>query len=121
VRPLVIVTGGRDFQDERLVFLVLEYLNPEKVIQGGAAGADALARAWAAKLGGVPCETFEADWATHGKAAGPIRNREMLFRYPYAVVVAFPGGRGTEDCVKQARERNHIVLRVEPPAIKGAV
>ncbi len=46
---------------------------------------------------------FKADWDTHGKAAGPIRNREMLDRRP-DLLLAFWNGRspGTKDCINQA-------------------
>lgn len=44
----------------------------------------------------------EADWQTHGKAAGPIRNGAMLAKHAPDGVVAFPGHNGTADCVRQA-------------------
>ncbi len=45
--------------------------------EGGARGADRLARVWA-QLGGIEVETHPAQWERDGKAAGPIRNRAML-------------------------------------------
>jgi hypothetical protein len=45
-----------------------------------------------------------ADWNTHGRAAGPIRNQRMLDEVKPELVVAFPGGRGTADMVRRARE-----------------
>lgn len=107
----VIVTGGRDYEDYNMVADVLEFLNPEIVIQGGASGADKLADEWASEFS--KSITVEADWKTHGKAAGPIRNKQMLDSHPDAVVVAFPGGKGTENCVSLAKSKNMIILRVE--------
>ena len=91
---------------------VLKILKPSLIVQGGAKGADELARLYAEHYL-VNYKTFEADWCLHGKAAGPIRNKEMLLAHSDAVVVAFPGGKGTENCVKTAVELNMIVLRVE--------
>jgi len=107
----VVVCGGRDYDNRDLVFLVLAVLQPQVVIEGGASGADALARAWTKEVGNRLI-TIEADWETHGKAAGPIRNGWMLDRAP-DLVLAFPGGKGTENCIAQARARGIPVLRVE--------
>jgi len=108
----IIVTGGRNYDDSPMMCDVLNFLAPSRVIQGGAPGADTLAVFWC-EAEDVEHKTYIADWATHGRAAGPIRNKEMLDAHPEAVVVAFPGGRGTEDCVRQAQSRNMIILRVE--------
>lgn len=107
----VIITGGRDYDDWTMVQDVLNFIKPDLVVQGGAEGADKLAKEWA-QLNNVECKTYEADWNKFGKGAGPIRNRIMLMEHPKAVVVAFPGGRGTANCVRQAYERNMIILQV---------
>ena len=101
----VLVCGGRNFNNADLVSKTLEALGqkPCTIIQGGASGADQLAKQWAA-FNRIHCITFYANWAVHGKAAGPIRNREMLNEGKPDLVVAFEGGRGTANMVKQARE-----------------
>lgn len=66
------------------------------LIHGAAAGADMHAGAWA-KRRGVPVESYPADWTAYGRAAGPIRNRQMLAQGKPHLVVAFPGGNGTEN------------------------
>lgn len=111
IRP-IIVTGGRKYDDYVMVQEVLDFLNPDLIIQGGATGADGLARIWADETG-TQVVTLDADWEKHGKVAGPIRNKEMILANPDAIVVAFPGGKGTENCVKTAVGLNRIVLRVE--------
>jgi hypothetical protein len=110
----VIVTGGRDFHDEAFLLraladLELKYGDVELIVQGGATGADYYARVIAEELG-INLVTMMADWATHGRAAGPIRNRQMLESYPDAVVLAMPGGRGTDNCVRQALQRGMRVV-----------
>ena len=51
---------------------------------------------------GLKLKVFPADWNKHGRAAGPIRNRDMA---EYAdCLVAFEGGRGTQNMIKTAKE-----------------
>lgn len=100
----VLVCGGRDFIDGAAVKSALDALpeGPLTIIEGGASGADNFARLWA-EFRGVPCETYRADWSAHGRAAGPIRNKQMLDEGKPDLVIAFPGGRGTANMIKQAR------------------
>lgn len=113
----VLVCGGRDYSGGKAYWHVGEVLSEihdatpiTAIIEGGARGADACARGWAAEEG-VKCVTVPADWATHGKAAGPIRNRRMLTDFAPDLVVAFPGGRGTADMVRQAEAAGVPVKR----------
>ena len=114
----VLVTGGRDYQDSRRVYAVLDKLHAEagidRLIEGGANGADRLAREWAENVGGVPVDTFEADWEHHGKFAGPMRNARMLAEGRPDLVIAFPGGRGTADMVRKARREGVKVVEIMP-------
>lgn len=100
----VLVCGGRDFNDKEAVFRALDKLHSTGrvvlVIHGAAPGADSLAAQWAQEHG-IRCTACPADWKTHGKRAGPLRNSHMLTLKPDGVV-AFPGGRGTMDMIKQA-------------------
>lgn len=105
--------GGRDFTDWQRAEDVFSDTDITHVVQGGARGADALARRWCAEHD-VPCVTIEADWATHGRAAGPLRNQRMLDEYDFDQVIAFPGGRGTEDMVLRAMRKRLNVWVVSP-------
>lgn len=108
----VIVTGGRNYDDIQKVFEVLDDEAPEKVIQGGAKGADDIAAQWCMERG-VECQTYNADWATYGRAAGPIRNKQMLEENKKAKVLVFPGGAGTANCVKIAKELGMTVKEIK--------
>lgn len=102
----VLVCGGRCFDDEGLVETTLNDLGVTHIIEGGATGADMLACKWArANLGGGSehISQFKARWDAYGKAAGPIRNQEMLDKGKPDLVVAFAGGRGTADMVRRAK------------------
>lgn len=111
----VVVTGGREYSDARRVNECLDWLhaavNITLLVQGGAQGADALAARWARDH--LPKErsvTVEAEWTRYGKSAGMRRNQEMLQRHKPHLVFAFPGGRGTANCVFEAEARRIPVL-----------
>lgn len=112
----VLVCGGRDFMDQARAFAVLDHYHAESggfsvIIRGAARGADTLAGEWAVSRG-VPVLAFPADWDAHGRAAGHIRNAEMIGEGKPTVVIAFPGGRGTANMVMQARHSHIPVLQV---------
>lgn len=102
----MLVCGGRDFGDfsylEHTLNKCRTWWNITTVITGGAKGADTLAERWAMRnqLELIVCL---ADWTKYGKAAGMIRNKEMLQHAP-DVVVAFPGGAGTENMIRISRQ-----------------
>jgi YspA, cpYpsA-related SLOG family len=104
-----LVCGGRDFHGRGWIIRVLDTINPDVVIQGGAFGADLIAKEWALSRFKA-CWTFQADWDNYGKAAGPIRNKQMLEWGQPNVVLAFPGGRGTANMVKLAKAAGIDVL-----------
>lgn len=88
-----------------------KYRKDLEIATGGAPGADRLAQRWAEEKKLVPV-IYVAEWGRLGKAAGPIRNRRMLDEFKPDLVVAFPGGTGTEGCVNEARARKIPVVRV---------
>lgn len=104
----VCVTGGRHFNNREVVFSVLDKMFKEYphiiLISGAATGADSLAIDWYNEVKSKPTtapdkanlylEKFPANWKKHGKAAGPIRNKEMLDS-GIDLLIAFPGGKGT--------------------------
>lgn len=103
---LVLVTGSRNWQDFNAIFdrLAAEPAHTI-VLQGGASGADTMAKKAAFALGFMPL-TLDANWATYKLAAGPIRNRAMLDLKPTKVLAFCRNhSKGTMDCVNEARMR----------------
>jgi len=47
-----------------------------EIVSGGAEGVDSEAVHFAGHMH-VPFKLFKADWDSHGKSAGPIRNKKM--------------------------------------------
>lgn len=112
----ILVCGGREYSDGQRVLLALSSVKEKRglscVIHGGASGADRLAGIAAVHLG-VDVEVFWADWKTYGKRAGPLRNQRMLLEGKPDGVIAFPGGRGTEDMVRRAEKAGITVWRIK--------
>jgi hypothetical protein len=75
-----IIAGCRDFNDYHALVQKLDHFRKEhevtEVVSGCASGADACGEAYA-KAYDIPIKLFPANWNKHGRAAGPIRNREM--------------------------------------------
>ncbi len=118
---VVLVTGGRTYQDRQAVFSALDELHHEApivlIIHGAARGADLFSEAWA-KDREVDYRGCPARWKKHGKAAGPLRNRRMALamnnyqlRGEEVLCVAFPGGVGTANMVKLCEEQGVPVVR----------
>lgn len=107
----VIVCGGRDYGDAEAVERALSALPITEVAEGGARGADRLAREYALRRG-IRVRTYPANWSRFGKAAGPWRNEAMLRGFKPDAVVAFPGGRGTADMTRRATEAGVRVIVV---------
>jgi hypothetical protein len=112
----VLVCDGRDFSNLELLYQELDQIHTNTpitcIIEGGARGADYLAARWSAKNDLPNHARFCADWALHGKAAGPIRNQQMLDEGKPDLVVAFPGGRGTADMVRRGKAAGVKVIEV---------
>lgn len=113
----VLVCGGRDFRDFEFLSKTLNAVIAGKeidvVLHGGARGADTMADNWARRLG-LRVKVFPAAWKQYGNAAGPKRNQEMLDYGKPDLVVAFPGGKGTANMVKQARNAGVEVIEAAP-------
>lgn len=100
------------FIEEKLVDLSVNKRDELLIIQGEAKGVDYCAKSWA-KLYGIPCAGYKADWEKYGKSAGFIRNKQMLNEGKPDLVVAFPGGKGTKMMVELAKKAGVKVIEYE--------
>lgn len=109
----VLICGGRFFSDKDLFNLHMADFykknNISEIIQGGARGADYLAKRWG-EIANIPIKEFLPDWETHGKKAGILRNQQMLDEGKPEIVLAFPGGSGTADMVRRAKKAGITVV-----------
>jgi hypothetical protein len=119
-----LICGGRDFADQgmfddAMYELTRRFGMPEKVIHGAQRGADTMGEHFVRRHG-LTVRRFRADWRHHGKAAGPIRNQQMIDDGKPKLVIAFPGGNGTADMVAKARKAGIDVAEIKPTAKSSA-
>lgn len=106
----VCFTGGRDFCNGFLFSVTMHNvimtlhnapgdLSLRSAIVGGAPGADTMGERWARRQGLI-VRKLPARWKAMGKAAGVMRNGDMVEALQSTrggFVIGFPGGPGTAD------------------------
>lgn len=112
----VLVCGGRNFGyipteekykhrdfdlTNRAIDAVKEF-SPTVIIEGNATGGDEIG-VLTSEVMDIPLKTFPASWSEYGFSAGPMRNKQMLEEGKPDIVVAFPGGKGTEHMKRISR------------------
>ena len=121
----ILICGDRNYKDW---VKVQEYLNTISrttvIIHGGARGADSLAGNLATSLK-MKVIKFPADWDKYGKAAGVLRNQQMLDEgYPDLVVYFHKDlekSRGTKDMVTKAVNNNIKTINGETGESYGTI
>jgi len=111
----LIVAGGRDFVDYRLLSNALNeiastvYQNEAiSIVSGMARGADSLGNRFAHEHK-VKLYEFPADWNTHAKSAGFIRNKQMG-NFADGLLAFWDGkSRGTAQMIEYMRSLNKPV------------
>jgi hypothetical protein len=109
----ILVTGDRNYKDTKTIELTFNLLSkiciPTETtfIHGACKGADLLAAAEAEKrnykIAGEEGKGFPAEWNKYGRAAGPIRNKEMVDMSPNIIIIFHDNlkeSKGTKNCVK---------------------
>ena len=113
----VLITGSRTWDNIDTIRDALRNVLSQDgditVVHGGARGADEIAGHVARELG-MKVEVHPADWETHGRQAGLLRNAEMVdlgadlvlsFRKNYS--------RGTTHCINLARGKGIQIISHE--------
>lgn len=110
----LIIAGSRTFTvgHELLYDLMRHFkIEPDEIVTGCADGVDRSARG----LTAIPVKIFEADWISYGKAAGPIRNREMA-KYADKLLLVWDGeSRGSRNMREEMLHLKKPVFEVIMP------
>jgi len=111
----LIIAGSRGIDDYDRVADAVDASGyaPDEVVSGTARGVDTLGERWAREHG-VPVRRMPADWDEHGRAAGPIRNREMAAYGDALVAVWDEQSAGTRSMLREAYSRNLEMYLVRP-------
>lgn len=103
--------------DEFRIEVLNESYDPVTIIHGAARGADTIADI-CAQLLGYEIERYPANWDEHGRAAGPIRNQEMLDT-GIDLCIAFhydlSNSKGTANMIRRCERAGIPVYKVEEP------
>ncbi len=115
----IAVGGCRDFGDIEYIFKCLDEYIKELcdeeiiIISGHCSGVDAAAEKYA-ELRGIKTLLFPAEWKKYGKAAGPVRNKQIVEAAD--AVIAFWDGksRGTKSLIDLAKKsgKNLTVFKI---------
>lgn len=118
----ILCSGDRHWDSKKKIKQTLRLFTLTKgslestVVHGGSGKADLMSGKVAFELG-FRCKVYKAKWTKYGKAAGPIRNQEMLDEEKPDCLIAFHSNikksRGTKDMIKRAIKAGIPVLRVE--------
>lgn len=118
----VLVTGSRTWIRWKIIWDALDNVlaeHPDMTLVHGHCfrGADKLADIWAMRRR-VPAEHYPADWQTHGRRAGILRNLQMVATNP-DLCLAFirDNSPGATHCAGAARAAGiaTVYLAHDPP------
>jgi hypothetical protein len=111
----LVICGSRSITDEEKIFKVIDSviseMNIASIITGGAKGIDAIGKEYAERKG-IKHQEFPADWETYGKAAGPIRNKEMAIIGNATLAIVDDSSVGTWNMIENAVKWKHVNLTV---------
>lgn len=108
------IVGSRSITDEKFVNRILNCYKfmfglPIKVISGGAKGIDSIGESWADKLG-IEKQIFLPDWDNNGKAAGFIRNEDIIKNCDVCLAIWDGESHGTKNDFELCEKYNKELL-----------
>ena len=113
----VVIGGCRDYADYLFFKSRLdEIFKNEKdeiiIISGHCSGVDLMGERYAAE-NGLKVEIFLPEWKKYGRAAGPLRNKQMVEHSK--LVIAFWDGKskGTKSLIKSAQISKKEVIKID--------
>ena len=104
----LLVSGDRywKWEDRHVILRAIEKLNPSIIIHGGAKGVDTIAGAIGRYLE-IEVIVFPAEWYKYGKAAGSIRNEQMIIEgKPDYLLACHP-------CIQDSKGTKHMIERAK--------
>lgn len=109
----VIVAGSREIEDYQALLETIKAADfqIDEVVSGGCRGVDFMGERWAAEHD-LPVRQFVADWVTHGRMAGELRNREMA-EYADALILLWDGRSPGASCMLRESTRAGIPIHTQ--------
>jgi predicted Rossmann fold nucleotide-binding protein DprA/Smf involved in DNA uptake len=106
----LIIAGSRTITDYDILLDAIQMVDTgpfgiERIISGGAKGADTLGERYA-KENGIVLHIYLADWHRYGLSAGYRRNKIMAERADTLLVLWDGISKGSMDMIQQAHKNN---------------
>ncbi len=108
----VAVIGSRSFNDYKLLSETLDKIKITLLISGSALGADTLGEQYA-KENDIETKIFLPDWEKHGRAAGMIRNTDIVNESEVVIVFWDGSSRGSADSINKAKKLNKKLIIID--------
>lgn len=104
--------GGVEVFVERVEQWIVKNGRPDRIVTGCARGTDAMARRFAADKK-IPLVVKPAEWRKYGRAAGPIRNAEIVKECTTMLAFRMEMSPGTSNSIALAKKANKPVEVVD--------
>lgn len=107
----VVIGGYRNFENYEIFSAFVneclaEYKSEEiTILSGHCKGTDLMAERYAEEKGCL-MKIFPAEWQKYGKAAGPIRNKQMVEKADVVIAFTCPRATGTKNLISHAKKLN---------------
>nr|QBK87633.1 MAG: DNA recombination-mediator protein A [Marseillevirus LCMAC201] len=107
----ILIAGSRNYTNRKKIHKVISALSQDTVVvHGDCRGADKIAASVATKLQ-LTVECYPADWKQYGKAAGPIRNQQMLDDNNIEKAIIF------HECLEESKGTKDMLSRLKKKGI----
>jgi len=105
-----IIAGSRQIEDKEALDKTIadSGFQVTEVVSGTCRGVDVMGEDWG-RGNDIPVRPFPADWLTHGRIAGELRNRDMA-NYADALILLWDGKSPGASCM--LREANKAGIKV---------
>jgi len=105
----IAITGSRNIKKSQKLLDLLNDLQPDEIISGGAIGADKIAEDWA-KMNGKKITIIRPDYEKYESKIAPIiRNKEIVEKADHVIAIWDGKSKGTAATIKMAKNASKLL------------
>ena len=111
----IVIAGSRTVRDENQVRSRIHHIlseldiEPSEIVSGKAIGPDTIGETYAMMFN-IPIKEMPANWNKHGKAAGPIRNKQMAEYTDMAIVFWDGESAGSKNMINEMSKQKKLCI-----------